>query len=113
MKQILVAASALALLASAGQAYAQNAKVERGKEVFAASKCSLCHSIAGKGNPKGSLDGVADRVSAAAMKQWLNDPAAMAAKEHKERKPQMKSFATMSAEDQDALIAYLQTLKKK
>ncbi len=112
MKRILVAVSAVACL-SAGPAFAQDAKVEKGKEVFAASKCSLCHSIAGKGNPKGPLDDVGSRVTAAKMKQWLNDPAAMAAQEHKDRKPQMKSFKTMSAQDQDVLIAYLQTLKKK
>ncbi len=113
MKRILVAVSAVALLSAAGQAFAQDAKVEKGKEVFAASKCSLCHSIAGKGNPKGPLDGVGSKLTAAEMKQWLTDPAAMAAKEHKDRKPQMKSFASMSAEDRDALIAYLQTLKKQ
>jgi cytochrome c2 len=114
MRRILVVASAVAFLAGAGSAFAQDAKkIEKGKEVFAASKCSMCHSIAGKGNPKGPLDDVATKVSAAEMKQWLNDPATMAAKEKKDRKPQMKSFKTMSAEDQDALIAYLQTLKKK
>ena len=112
MKRILVAVSVVACL-SAGQAFAQAAKVEKGKEVFVANKCSMCHSIAGKGNPKGPLDDVASTVTPAQMKQWLNDPAAMAAKEHKDRKPPMKSFKTMSAEDQEALIAYLQTLKKK
>ncbi len=113
MKRICVAVSAVAFLAAAGVALAQDAKVEKGKEVFTASKCSLCHSIAGKGNPKGPLDDVASKVSAADMKQWLNDPKTMAAKEKKDRKPPMKSFATMPAADQDALIAYLQTLKKK
>lgn len=113
MKRICVAVSAVAFLAAAGVAFAQDAKVEKGKEVFTASKCSLCHSIAGKGNPKGPLDDVGSKVSTADMKQWLNDPKTMAAKEKKERKPPMKSFATMPAADQDALIAYLQTLKKK
>jgi cytochrome c2 len=113
MKRICVAVSAVAFLAAAGVALAQDAKVEKGKEVFTASKCSLCHSIAGKGNPKGPLDDVGSKVSAAEMKQWLNDPKTMAAKEKKDRKPPMKSFATMPAADQDALIAYLQTLKKK
>lgn len=31
------------------------AKVEKGKTVFTAQKCSLCHSIAGKGNAGGGL----------------------------------------------------------
>jgi cytochrome c2 len=113
MRRILVAVSAVAFFAAAGSAFAQDAKIEKGKEVFAANKCSLCHSIAGKGNPKGPLDDVASKVTAAEMKQWLNDPKTMAAKAKAERKPPMKSFATMPAADQDALIAYLQTLKKK
>ncbi len=114
MRRILVAVAAVAFLAAAGSVFAQDAKkIEKGKEVFAANKCSLCHSIAGKGNPKGPLDDVASKVSAAEMKQWLNDPKTMAAKAKAERKPPMKSFATMSAEDQDALIAYLQTFKNK
>jgi hypothetical protein len=29
------------------------------------------------------------------------------------RKPQMKSYSTLSAEDQDALVAYQLTLKSK
>ena len=29
-----------------------------GQKVYETQKCSLCHSVAGKGNAKGSLDGV-------------------------------------------------------
>jgi mono/diheme cytochrome c family protein len=38
------------VLTVAGFASAQDAKA-KGEAVFAAQKCSLCHSIAGKGNP--------------------------------------------------------------
>jgi cytochrome c2 len=113
MKRIVVAASTVAFLACAVAAFAQDAKVEKGKQVFADNKCVLCHSIAGKGNPKGPLDDVGSRLSAAEIKQWLNDAKTMAAKEKKERKPPMKDFSKMPAADQDALVAYLQTLKKK
>jgi mono/diheme cytochrome c family protein len=37
---------------SAGTARAQDAKT-KGEQAFADQKCSLCHSIAGKGNAKG------------------------------------------------------------
>lgn len=92
-------------------ALAQDAKVEKGKQVFAAQKCSLCHSIAGKGNAKGSLDGVGSKLSAAEIKQWLVDPVGMTAKTKAERKPPMKP-KSMPAEDIDALVTYLATLKK-
>jgi mono/diheme cytochrome c family protein len=114
MKRVLrvtVAAAALVLLA--GIASAQDAKVEKGKAVYAASGCKMCHSIAGVGNSKGALDDVGSKLTAADIKAWLTDPAAMAAKTKAERKPAMKLVKPLSAEDIDALTAYLQTLKKK
>lgn len=84
----------------------------QGQKVFETQKCSLCHSVAGKGNAKGPLDGVASKLSAADLKAWITDPAAMSKKHNATRKPPMKSFASLPAADVDALVAYLQTLKK-
>ena len=94
-------------------AHAQAPGVEHGMKVFAASKCSMCHSIAGKGNAKGALDDVGAKLSADELRQWLVDPEAMRVKAHAERKPLMKSFASLPKGDVDALVAYLQTLKVK
>ena len=48
-----------AVLLIASVSSAQDAKqIERGMKVYADQKCSVCHSIAGKGNPKGPLDDV-------------------------------------------------------
>jgi mono/diheme cytochrome c family protein len=53
----LFAACGVASLALLGAfATADDAQIDKGKAVFAAQKCSMCHSIAGKGNPKGSLE---------------------------------------------------------
>jgi mono/diheme cytochrome c family protein len=84
----------------------------QGQQVFEAQKCSLCHSVAGKGNAKGPLDGVGAKYSAADLKLWITDPATMSKKHNASRKPPMKSFASLPAADVDALVAYLQTLKK-
>jgi len=89
------------------------AKVERGKVVYTEQKCKLCHSIGGEGNAKGPLDGVGSKLSAADIKQWLVSPKEMSEKAKATRKPPMKSYSTLSAEDQDALVAYLLTLKSK
>src|SRR5687767_13064990 len=96
--------------ASAG---AQTPAAEHGMKVFAASKCSMCHSVAGKGNAKGVLDDVGARLSADEIRQWLVDPEAMRVKTKAERKPLMKSYASMPKADIDGLVAYLQTLKAK
>ena len=84
----------------------------QGEEVFQKQKCSLCHSVAGKGNAKGPLEGVGAKYSAAELKLWITNPAEMAKKHNSTRKPPMKSFASLPAADVDALVAYLQTLKK-
>lgn len=92
---------------------AQTAAVDHGIKVYAASKCSMCHSIAGKGNAKGGLDDVGAKLSADEIRLWLVDPQAMRDKTHAERKPLMKSFASLPKADIDGLVAYLQTLKEK
>jgi mono/diheme cytochrome c family protein len=84
----------------------------QGQQVFEKQKCSLCHSVAGKGNLKGPLEGVGSKYTNAELKQWLTSPAEMAKKHNATRKPPMKSFASLPAADVDALVAYLQTLKK-
>lgn len=85
---------------------------DRGPQVFAENKCSACHAVAGKGNAKGALDDVGSRLSAAEIREWITNAPAMAAKAKATRKPPMKAFAQLAAADVDALVAYLQTLRK-
>lgn len=99
------------ILFVSGAARAQDA-VARGAQVYTEQKCSLCHSIAGKGNAKGMLDDVGSRLSAADLKAWVVDAQGMAAKSGATRKPQMKNYS-LPAPDVDALVAYMGTLKKK
>jgi mono/diheme cytochrome c family protein len=93
-------------------ASAQDA-VAKGAALYTSQKCSVCHSIEGKGNAKGPLDGVGLKFTAAELHQWLDDPAAMSAKIKATRKPPMKSYKSLSQADKDALVAWMQTLKKK
>lgn len=92
-------------------ASAQDTKA-KGEKVFADQKCSLCHSIAGKGNMKGPLDDVGSKLSADEIRQWIVDAKGMTAKSKATRKPEMKAY-TLSKDDVDALVTYLSTLKKK
>ena len=84
----------------------------QGQKIYETQKCSLCHSVAGKGNVKGPLDGVGKKHSAADLELWITQPAEMAKKHAATRKPPMKSFATLPPADVDALVAYLQSLAK-
>ena len=99
------------ILASAAPVVAQDAKAI-GEKVYVDQKCSLCHSIAGKGNAKGSLDGVGSKLTADDIRAWIVDAKAMTAKTKAARKPEMKAYALPKGEV-DALVAYLSALKKK
>lgn len=109
MKRIVMTAVVMLALA-AGTAAAQDAKVKKGMQVFATQKCSQCHSIAGKGNAKGKMDDIGGKLTPEEIREWIVDPVGMAAKNKKDRKPPMKKKA-VSAEEVDALVVYLSTLK--
>jgi len=93
-------------------AYAQG-DAKLGEKIYAEQKCAMCHSIGGKGNAKGPLDDVGSRLSAAEIREWIVDAPGMTAKTKAARKPPMKSYTSLSKEQVDALVAYMQTLKKK
>ena len=109
MRRVLVSA-ALICFVMPGPAAAQD-PVARGAKVYADQKCSLCHSVAGKGNAKGSLDAVGTKLSADDIRAWIVDASGQTAKTKAPRKPAMKNYA-LPKEDVDALVAYLGTLKK-
>lgn len=104
----------LATFVGATAAAAQTAAaVERGQKVYAAEKCSVCHSIADKGNKRGPLDDVGSRLSADDIRAWIVSAPEMTAKTKAQRKPLMKSYSHLPKEDVDALVAYMASLKKK
>jgi len=83
------------------------AKVGKGQQVYTAQHCSMCHSIAGKGNPKTPLDDVGGKMTAEELKKYIVNPKSVKADS------KMKAYSSLSAEDLDALVAYLGTLTKK
>jgi mono/diheme cytochrome c family protein len=95
----------------AATAAAQDAKVAQGEKLFVDQKCTLCHSVGDKGSKKGPLDGVASKLKADEIREWLVDAKGMTEKTKATRKPAMKAY-TLPKDDVDALVAYLTTLKK-
>jgi len=85
---------------------------EKGKAVYAAQKCSVCHSIAGTGGKASPLDGVGKKLSAADIHAWITMPKVMEKKTNSTKKPPMpEKFAKLPAADVDALVAYMVSLK--
>ena len=103
--------AAIIVFAVASSAAAQaSAKAEQGAALFTAQKCTMCHSYAGKGNPKGALDKITAKNKAEHIRQWLQDPEGMRAKANATRTPAMKPLK-LSADQIDALVAYLTSVK--
>jgi mono/diheme cytochrome c family protein len=101
------------MAALAAPAFAQDqAKIDQGIKVYADRKCSVCHSIAGKGNAKGPLDEVGSKLTADELRAWMVTPKEMTAKTKAERKPVMLAYPDITKADVDAVVAYMQSLKK-
>lgn len=110
MKATTAAAGILLVMAFALPTAAQD--IKKGEQVYGAQKCAMCHSIAGKGQAKGPLDGVGSKFTADEIRQWIVAPAEMSKKHNATRKPPMRAYASLPKEDLDALVAYMASLKK-
>jgi mono/diheme cytochrome c family protein len=111
--KLLSAAFVTGVLCVAQTTYAQNAaSIERGMKVYADQKCSVCHSIGGKGNAKGVLDDVGSRLTAEEIRLWIVNPAEMTKKTKAERKPPMRAYPKLAKEDLDGVVDYMMSLKK-
>ena len=105
-----LAAGVLIMGLAAGAAaplMADDAAVTKGKAVFEAQKCTMCHSVEGKGNKNKPLDGVGSTLKPEEIKKWISTPKEMKAD------TKMKAYPSLPAEDLDALVAYVSSLKKK
>jgi mono/diheme cytochrome c family protein len=107
--RVVAAAIVASAFAAAVPASAQG-KAEQGATLFSAQKCTMCHSVAGKGNPKGPLDAMIAKNKAEHIRQWLQDPEGMRTKQNATRTPAMKPMK-LSADQIDALVAYLTSAK--
>jgi len=112
MKNTAVVGLVLAVGLAVPLAARQDDAVKKGEQVYAAQKCSTCHSVAGKGGKASPLDGVGAKLSAEDTRQWILDPIGMAKKAGSTKKPPMPAkYSKLPAADIDALVAYMQSLK--
>jgi mono/diheme cytochrome c family protein len=105
-----VCAGALLLVLPLPAAAQADTKADQGGALFVSKKCTLCHSVAGKGNPKGPLDSAATTRKPDEIRLWILDPEAMREKTKATRTPAMKK-TPLSDDQVDALVAYLGSLK--
>jgi mono/diheme cytochrome c family protein len=104
--------SGISLAAAGGGAAQDAAKIAAGKKVFDDNKCLACHALEGKGMKKYPLDGIGSKLSAEDIRKWIVSPAEMEAKQAVKQPLKMKA-AKLPPADLDALVAFLESLKKK
>jgi len=101
---VLVAAAVIIGTMFCAPLYAQDAAA--GEKVFARERCNMCHTAT-----RNSLNDVGAKLKAAEIRQWIVNPTVAAQAAKSTAKPPMRSFAKLSKEDVDSLVAYLQTMK--
>jgi mono/diheme cytochrome c family protein len=99
--------SLIGLFALAGIALAlpPQSATGRGREVYAAQKCALCHSIAGIGGKKSVLDGVGFKLKPEDIKRWIRTPKEMKVN------TTMKPYPKLPENDLEDLVAFITTLR--
>jgi hypothetical protein len=66
-----------------------------------------------QGSKTNPLDGVGAKLSAADIRSWIVDPVAMTKQAKSTKKPPMPNrYSKLPPADIDALVAYMQSLKK-
>ena len=110
---VSMAVATLVAGAATAPAAAQDAAlVEKGKALYAAQKCSICHMVEGKGNKISPLDGVGSKLTADQIREWIVAPKAATAKAKSTKKPVMPDkYSKLAPAEIDALVAYMQSLK--
>lgn len=86
------------------------AVMARGAEVLEREGCLRCHAVAGRGNPRNSLDGVASRRAAAELGQWITAEGAAAAVLPPPVARAKERYRALPPDDIEALIKYLRAL---
>jgi mono/diheme cytochrome c family protein len=85
--------------------------VERGQIVYVIQKCATCHSIAGVGNPRHSLDGVGMRWDETELRAWITGTGIAAEILSPQIIKRKERYQSLPEEDMKALVAYLATLQ--
>jgi len=112
---VLLSGAGAAGATSDRQSAAGPAQIEAGRKIYEARKCGACHMVAGKGNIRYPLDGVAVKLSVEQLRRWLTDTAEMEGALPRLPAVRMsewlKANRKISDRDRDLLVAYLASLK--
>ena len=85
--------------------------IEKGKAVYEAESCAICHSIAGQGHERHPLDGVGARLRADEIRLGIAPSDEMESKLPDRVYKTKQRFHERSADELDALVQYMRSLR--
>jgi len=86
--------------------------IEAGLQVYKQQSCARCHSIAGQGNPRNSLDGVGTRRTASELRDWIIGADALQGELPGYASKLKQVYRELPGDDLDALVIYMQSLRQ-
>jgi cytochrome c5 len=98
-----------AIQSSAGQVPAgtNSIKIEQGRKIFQEQSCTMCHSIAGEGNPRNPLDKTGDRRTDEDLRNLITGADALQDLLPVSVRRIKQKYKALSDDELDALIRYL------
>ena len=103
---VLIGVTVLVAFMFSAPLYAQGTAAA-GEKVFAREKCGMCHTA-----KMNSLEGVGTKLTAAQIREWIENPAEAAVNQKSTSKMKMPK-KNLTKADVDDLVAYLETMKAK
>lgn len=87
------------------------AALSRGRQSFVDLGCLRCHRVAGEGSPRSVLDGVGERLFPDEIRAWIIADPSTASLLPASAVRAKSEYRALSADDMDALVAYLSALR--
>lgn len=87
------------------------ARVAMGKEVYDEQACSLCHLIAGEGDPRYPLDGIGARRSAEFIRKYIAPTEEIRSSFPGETYSMKQPYHDLPEDEMNALVDYLRSLR--
>lgn len=85
-------------------------RIETGRQIYNQQGCGLCHSIAGQGNPRNTLDGVGSKRTASELRNFITGADTLQGLLTTSIRKMKQRYRELSTDDLDALVIYMQSL---
>ena len=86
-------------------------QIQAGRKVYQQQGCAGCHAIAGKGNPRNTLDGVGNRRSKEEIRNWIVGADVLKGQASAGILGLKQQYKELADDELAALVTYLHSLR--